>query len=125
MILCIRTDNPTAELYLYDGETRKSEDVWHADRELARDMLAHIEKLVIDWKSLTGIVAFEGPGSFTGLRIGLTVANTLADSLRIPIVGTRGDTWRDNGIIALQHGRDDKIVMPHYGSDPRITTPRK
>lgn len=38
-------------------------------------------------KDLTKIVVAEGPGSYTGLRIGATVAKTLAKSLGIPLVG--------------------------------------
>lgn len=38
-------------------------------------------------KDLTKIVVAEGPGSYTGLRIGVTVAKTLAKSLGIPLVG--------------------------------------
>lgn len=38
-------------------------------------------------KDLTKIIVAEGPGSYTGLRIGVTVAKTLAKSLRIPLVG--------------------------------------
>ena len=38
-------------------------------------------------KDLTKIIVAEGPGSYTGLRIGVTVAKTLAKSLGIPLVG--------------------------------------
>ena len=38
-------------------------------------------------KDLTKIVVAEGPGSYTGLRIGVTVAKTIAKSLGIPLVG--------------------------------------
>lgn len=38
-------------------------------------------------KDLTKIVVAEGPGSYTGLRIGVTVAKTLAKSLGISLVG--------------------------------------
>ena len=125
MILLLKTDNPVDELYLYDGNEKVREDVWQADRTLARDLLGRIEALVGDWKTLTGVVAFEGPGSFTGLRIGLTVANTLADGLQIPIVGARGDNWTTEGLEALQTGKNDTIVLPHYGADPHITSPKK
>ena len=125
MILCLRTDTPTAELYIFDNGKELTKDVWRADRSLARDLLGHIEKLVGDWKKLTGIVVFEGPGSFTGLRIGITVANTLADGLRIPIVGTKGDEWRAEGLSLLDKGENHRIVLPFYGSDPHITAPKK
>ena len=38
-------------------------------------------------KDLTKVVVAEGPGSYTGLRIGVAVAKTLAKSLGIPLVG--------------------------------------
>ena len=125
MILLLKTDNPTAELYLYEDGHKTKEDVWQADRTLARDLLGRIETLVGDWKNLSGIGVFEGPGSFTGLRIGLTVANTLADGLAIPIVGAQGDGWASSALEALHAGKNDRIVLPHYGADPHITAPKK
>lgn len=42
---------------------------------------------------LSGVFVIKGPGSFTGLRVGLTVANQFAHQLRIPIVGLCQDEW--------------------------------
>jgi len=38
------------------------------------------------WADIQGLVCFQGPGSFTGLRIGLTVANALSYSYNLPVV---------------------------------------
>lgn len=41
---------------------------------------------------LGGIEVETGPGSFTGLRVGVSVANTLGFSLGIPVNGKRMET---------------------------------
>ena len=46
-----------------------------------------LQKNKIDRKDLTGIVAGIGPGSFTGVRVGLTLAKSLAFALGIDLVG--------------------------------------
>lgn len=40
-------------------------------------------------KDITEIEFNEGPGSFTGLRVGATIANTLGWALKIPVNGKR------------------------------------
>lgn len=40
-------------------------------------------------KTLQGIEVETGPGSFTGLRVGVSVANALGYSLRIPVNGKK------------------------------------
>ncbi len=129
IVLTIRTDNPEAELGLFDDSKQLAYEEWQAHRELSMtihkklaDLLASHDK---EFADIEGLVCFKGPGSFTGLRIGLTVGDTLAYSLNIPIVGTTGDTWQQDGIKALAGGANEKIILPEYGAEPHITVQKK
>jgi len=128
MILLLNTSTPICRLSLIDGDIRFDDD-WQADRTLARGLLNYIstnlKKHDKTWSDISAIGAFEGPGSFTGLRIGLTVVNTIADSQAIPIVGGRGDGWQEDVLEKIKAGQNDQIVLPFYGSEAHITTPRK
>lgn len=64
-----------------------------------------------DWPDITEITYFTGPGSFTGLRIGATIVNTLADQLQIPLYD--------------QNGTKHQVILPDYGRPANISTPRK
>lgn len=128
MILLLDTSTLMCKLTLVDGDWQYH-DEWQADRELAKKLLGYLrdqlEKNGKTWTDISGIGAFEGPGSFTGLRIGLTVLNTMADAENIPIAGTKGDDWQAQAVARLQAGENDKIVLPFYGGEAHITKPRK
>lgn len=129
MILLLDTSTVTCYLALLDGKQRFDYQ-WLAERQLARGLLGFLqEKLAEHGKTfddISAIGAMKGPGSFTGLRIGLTVLNTIADDKNIPIVGvSMSDDWREQALTRLERGENDRLVLPEYGSDANITTPRK
>ncbi|HSX27834.1 MAG TPA: tRNA (adenosine(37)-N6)-threonylcarbamoyltransferase complex dimerization subunit type 1 TsaB [Candidatus Saccharimonadales bacterium] len=130
MILTIRTDNPEAEIGLHQPDgTAIAHYTWHAHRELADTLLGKIRDLLETqqqtFESITGLVVFQGPGSFTGLRIGITVANAFAYGRDIPIVGSQGEAWVGEGLAKLAKGENTKIVLPEYGAEAHITLPKK
>lgn len=128
MILLWDSSNMEVELTFVDGGKYETLH-WPAQRDLARDMLKYLlvklEERGLDWSSVEGIGVFRGPGSFTGLRIGLTILNTWSNSQHVPIVGELGDGWRERAVKRLSVGENDKIVLPEYGSEARVTSPRK
>lgn len=127
MYLAIRTDNSQAEIYLLNDQgVVQRQKVWLAERTLARDLPGEVDNLVDgDYGQLTGVLVYQGPGSFTGLRIGITVANAVAYAQLLPIVATAGENWLADGVDQLNNGAGDKIALPEYGAAPHITPPRK
>lgn len=130
MILALRTDRPEASLSLVEKDKVIYEYAWHAHRELSDTIFKKIEDVLATQNTkptdLKGIVIYQGPGSFTGLRIGITVANTLSYSLSIPIAAAVGESWLAEALKKLSTKTyDGTIIAPEYGSAPHITQPRK
>lgn len=129
MILTIRTDKPESELGLYDNQSEIAYEKWQAHRQLAETIHKKIAELFdargLTLSDITGIVIYQGPGSFTGLRIGMSVANALAYSLGVPIAATTGDEWIRSGVESLKINPNKTSVLPEYGAVANTTTPRK
>lgn len=128
MIVLLDTSTPTCYLTLVDGDEATDYE-WLAERTLAHGLLQFlVEKVALHGKTLHDISAIgvmKGPGSFTGLRIGLTVMNTLAHDRNIPIVGVSGEGWQQAALARLSGGNNDQLVMPEYGANAHVTKQRK
>lgn len=126
-VLTIRTDNPTAEIGLYKDQELIGKVSWQAHHELTKTIHLKIKELLnksnVSLKGIDGIVCYKGPGSFTGLRIGLSVANTLAYILAVPIVAPSKKDWIKTGIADLQSGKNDIVVTPNYSHPASVTKP--
>jgi len=87
MKLFIDTSNSEKVIVAIDG--RRYED--DSPREKSQKILPFIDKILkkegIGLKQITEIEVNTGPGSFTGLRVGVSVANTLGWVLEIPVNG--------------------------------------
>lgn len=130
MILLLDTSTSTVKLVIYNTDGKEeSRTEWEADRAMARGLLGYIDRCMgihhLSIHDISSLGVFRGPGSFTGLRIGLTVVNTLADSLSVPVVGAAGDDWEETALKRLRQGDNDVIILPEYGGEANITRPRK
>lgn len=110
MKLYLDTSTPETILKLDDQEYR-----YNFDHDLAEKLLGFIhDKLKEnggDFKDISEITFMSGPGSFTGLRIGAAIVNTLASELNIPLYD--------------HHGQKLPIIIPEYGRGANISKPVK
>ena len=64
---------------------------WVSRRNQSKELLPKIDKLLkvqkVSKNKVRGVVVNLGPGSFTGLRVGVTVANGFGYGLKIPVLG--------------------------------------
>lgn len=128
IILTMRTDKPEAELGLYDDDKQLAYFSWQAHKELAETIHLKIKALLhqndYDFNQINSIIIYKGPGSFTGLRIGFSVANALASGLGVPIVSQGGENWTSKAILRLSKGDNEQFSVPEYGALPHITMPK-
>jgi tRNA threonylcarbamoyladenosine biosynthesis protein TsaB len=91
MLLAIDTATRTASLALYSSEGVLAETTWRSREnhtiELTPQIVRLLELAGAEKNQLTAIAVGLGPGSFTGLRVGISVAKGLAFGLRIPLIG--------------------------------------
>jgi len=90
-ILAIDTSNYVLGVAIIDEDKVIGEYITNINKNHSVRVMPAIEALLkdVDVKpsDLTKIVVAEGPGSYTGVRIGVTIAKTLAWTLNIPLVG--------------------------------------
>jgi tRNA threonylcarbamoyladenosine biosynthesis protein TsaB len=91
MILAIDTATRFASLALYDHRRVWAELTWHSRNNHTVELVPNLKRLLasqgLQVGDLAGVVVGLGPGSFTGLRIGLSVAKGLAFAAGLPLVG--------------------------------------
>jgi tRNA threonylcarbamoyladenosine biosynthesis protein TsaB len=100
LLLGLDTSTSTASVALFDGQRVVSETTWLAGREHSTRLLVEVEmaleRVGKRAQDLTGLVVARGPGSFTGVRVALSVAKGIAAGLRVPL-------WGVNSLDVMAH----------------------
>src|SRR5699024_1227264 len=90
-ILAIDTSNHTLGVVILKYNQVNGEYVTHLEKNHSVRLMPAIDQLMRDVEmepgELNKIVVAKGPGSYTGVRIGLTTAKTLSWTLNIPLTG--------------------------------------
>ncbi|MCC7105561.1 MAG: tRNA (adenosine(37)-N6)-threonylcarbamoyltransferase complex dimerization subunit type 1 TsaB [Chloroflexi bacterium] len=108
MLLAIDTATSTAGLALYAGEP-VAEQLWKAGRSHSTQLLGQIDHLLklvgVEREQLTALAVATGPGSYTGLRVGIAVVQGLAFALGLPAYGV-------NTLDVLAAAHDAGVPLP-------------
>lgn len=105
--------------------------IWPAHREQTTTVLPEIDKMLKTCQmapsDLTGLIVATGPGTFTGLRVGLALAKGMVAALSLPLVGIP-----TLDIVLAAHGESDliavlpagrgRVVWQRRGDNPVNTT---
>ncbi len=91
MELCIDTSTRYATVGISEKGELIQELTWHSQRNHSVELAPAIENLLniqkISVKDLAAIFVAKGPGAFSALRVGMSVAKSLSAGVEIPIVG--------------------------------------
>ena len=91
LLLALDTSTRIASAAVHDGENVLSETTWLAGREHSARLLleaeAALQRIGHSPRDVTGLAVASGPGSFTGVRVGLSVAKGMAAALSVPLWG--------------------------------------
>jgi tRNA threonylcarbamoyladenosine biosynthesis protein TsaB len=120
--------DPSVAVAAPDG-TLLAVDGWGAGPRQAHELLPRLLDVLAEAAGTTqrvsGIGVGIGPGSFTGLRVGMSIAKGLAFALQVPIVGIPSlEAWLDAEPDALgaaaRAGAADAYLLARGESEPRI-----
>lgn len=91
MLLAIETSSLVSSVALLQDQTLRAEFTTQARLTHSEQLMPHIadmlQKAGVQKEQIDGVAVSIGPGSFTGLRIGLATAKGLAFAWNVPIVG--------------------------------------
>lgn len=90
IFLAIDTGTATGSVALFEGDRLLALQECHLDKAHARTLMPMIDAVLaiagVDKRALEAIAVTEGPGSYTGLRIGVSTAKGLCMALNKPLV---------------------------------------
>lgn len=144
MLLAIDTSTRQLSLALHDGHKLLAEHTWISNNnhtiQLTPTIQQIFERTEVPITALTALAVSIGPGSYTGLRIGVATAKGMALAHKLPLVGltsldvlAAGQPYYQSGaglIAVVQAGRGRIIVNTYRWrknqwqthTEPRIMT---
>jgi tRNA threonylcarbamoyladenosine biosynthesis protein TsaB len=135
MLLAFDTATPHVTVALHDGdrivaEYASAEAMRHGEM-LAPGIAEVLSTVGATSRDVTAVAVGVGPGPFTGLRVGLVTARTLALALGIPVYGVctldvlaaeAMDAGHDDFLIATD-ARRKEVYLASYASRQRMSGP--
>ena len=152
--LAIDTSDKIARFGLFQGDKLADHLEWEAHRELSKTFYSKLDELLgrskLSYQNLGSIIVVRGPGSFTGLRIGIVIVNAFAYALGVETAGViQKEKMSSHSVIPARQrsgkhpvgiqkmsleeiysaGKKDlkkgQTLEPFYGREPNITTKKK
>ena len=122
MTLAIDTSQEDYRIALF--WPKKIEKEWVVPRTEKKDLLFYLDQFLrqnkVGLKELRAMAVFEGPGSFTGLRAGLAVAQAFGLILKIPLYGFFGKQYQTQPLLLAQKA----FLKLKRGTKPTPLRPR-
>jgi tRNA threonylcarbamoyladenosine biosynthesis protein TsaB len=125
MLLAIDSSTAQVGLALYDGNQILSEMTWttrqHHTTELSPALMGLIARSGVTMESVSALGVALGPGSFTSLRVGLSLAKGIALARHIPVIGiptldiiASAQPLGDHPLIAVIQAGRKRIALGEY-----------
>jgi tRNA threonylcarbamoyladenosine biosynthesis protein TsaB len=132
-LLIIETSHRIGRVALASGETIVGERNLDESRRHARDLAPAIEDLLKaqNWRAreLDGVIVSRGPGSYTGLRVGIMSAKTLAFATDCALIAVNTfDAIAQQapaGLVNLDvidDAQQNHVYAQRYGAHPELLT---
>lgn len=106
--IALHTSTPQLGIAInnYDGD--RLIQVWDLGRDLASHLHQYLSEIISPrtWQDLKFIAVAKGPGGFTGTRVGVVTARTIAQQLDIPLFGISNLA----AIAAAQNPEEDQLI---------------
>ena len=131
-ILVLDTSDRVARFGLFCDNKLADRLGWEAHRELSKTFYTKLDELLgrngLDYQDLNSIIVVCGPGSFTGLRIGIVIVNAFSYALNIETAGVVQEekmTLKEIFNAGQKKLKKNQILEPFYGREPNITQRKK
>jgi len=127
MILAIDLCNNQKSIAIFWPRKIEKYSTWHSNKV---DPLSKIDQLLnqnqFQKEDVKYIVVNRGPGSFTGVRLGLVIANIWANFKNIPTLGISKKNFNITELAKYGYQQRKKMkinqmILPYYGKRPNIT----
>lgn len=125
VILAIDTATRSASLAIHDGATVRAEWTWDISDHHTIELLPRITEMLaqinLPIAQLSGLGVSIGPGSFTGVRVGVAAAKGLALARNLPIVGVRSTdilayavNWCKSPLVVVVRAGRGRLIAATY-----------
>lgn len=128
MLLAVDTSTQSVGIALFDGNQFLCEESWISRRyhtvELANAVQSNLSRAGLSAADLHVLAVAIGPGSFTGLRIGLALIKGIAYTYQLPVIGiptlditARAVPVRDTRMAAVLQAGRNRLAVGWYKAE--------